>query len=245
MKRIFPLFLVFFLAVFPALAAKGIGEGYARPMFRELSQTITLMGGLDTNDTKVADEYIRLVYCGLYKQNFMDDLSWDKIRKEVMSRILEKKEYFRVLYEVISPFRIERYDFDTGSFPMTRDTAMINVGSIVLVSGEDFQPYCGLKKAVYYYPPNINLLLTKPLTIDKFPLPEDRVQDLLARMDEMKNMNRQFFGRIRFRITDIPGLVINNDNAVRSEMRGEVLAVDFFLDRDLTKPIGRLNVKTR
>ena len=238
--------ILFVFALFisaASYAAKDMGEGYAAPTFEELSQTAVLMGGLDINDPKVADEYIRLLYCDLYQKNFKDDVAWNKVQSSTISRILEKKEYFRVQYEVENDYKFDRYNFEGQYFPFTSDTAMVNVGSIVLLDPTTYHLYCDLKTSSEYFPPAINLVLTQPLTVNKFRLPMEQVQPLLARMDEMKNTTRQVFGRIRFRVTDVPGLVIFNDTPIRSELRGEVTAVDFFLDREMTRYLGSVDLR--
>ncbi len=229
--------------VHSSFAQKRVGEGYAQPTFGEIVQTMVLLKGYDINDRKVADEYGRLVYCNLYKKNFGNDVAWNKIRSQYVSRIIEKKEYFRVLYETTGIFNLDRYDFETQSFPISAQTAMKNVGSIKLFSAEEPRPDCGNMKALSVFPPIIILQLNQPLTLDRLNLPMEKVEKMLARIEEAGNKQRQVYGRLRMRITDAPGPIMSNDTIVRADLRGDVVSVDFFLDRELTKPIGGVKIR--
>ncbi len=240
MKHILIVFsLLLFLADFTAaVAEKNAGEGYAIPTHKELTQTIVLLRGLDINDPKVADEYARLTRCQLYKQHYKNDIAWNKIRMAVVSDTLEKKEYPRILYETSGVFQLDRYDFEGQYFPLSRKTAMTNVGTIVLLSSQEFQPYCGINQPPPQFPANVNLVLNQALTLNKFRVPAEKVEKILARMEEMGNPERYVYGRLRFRVIDVPGLVTVNDSIVRAELLGHVTAIDFFLDEKMTKQIG-------
>jgi len=204
---------------------------------------VLMQGGVDINNPKVADDYAQLAYCNLYQKNFKNDVEWNKIRAQISARVQEKKEYFRVLYETSSAFKLGRYNMETQSFPLTPKTAMVNVGSIMLTELEDYTRYCGIMKPSSFFPPAINLLLNQPLTVKEVKIPMDRVEKMLARMDETGNTDRKVYGRIRFRIIGAPGPVISNDQAVRSDVLGEIMSIDFFLDSELTKPVGKAQWK--
>jgi hypothetical protein len=232
-------FLLGFSGLPAASAANDIGEGYAAANFKELSQTILLMGGLDIKNPKVADEYLRLSYCGLYQKNFKNDFEWGKIRSDITTRVLEKREYYRVLYETMGLFKLDRYDTEDQSFPLSPDTAMVNVGSMELFTNVLYRPYCGLDgRGSAVFSPNITLVLNQPLTVRKFKIPQAEAEKLLARMAAMNNQDRQFYGRIRFRITGAPGNVVSFGQVQRTPLQGDITAVDFFLDSDMTKPLG-------
>lgn len=238
------LIICFFLASFAGLPARAavepnVGEGYAVPTFKEMYQTIILMRGMNINDQQVVDEYARLTRCPLYREHYKNDVAWNRIGKEIVARVLERKESARVLYETFGVFQLERYDFQGQYFPLTPKTAMTNVGTIVLLSSKDFEPYCRSNNPSPLLPPNVNLLLNQPLTINKVRVPPETVEKILARMDKAGNPERYVYGRIRFLVTDAPGLVFTNKKATRSELLGRVTAVDFFLDREMTKPLGR------
>jgi hypothetical protein len=231
-------FLLGFAGLSAASAANDIGEGYADTTFKELSQTMLLLGGLDIKDPKVADEYARLAYCGLYRQNFKNDFEWEKIRSQIIARVLEKKEYYRILYETTGVFNLGRYDSESHAFPFSPDTAMVNVGSIVLLSRLDYMPYCGLNGPSAVFSSDVRLTLSQPLTVSSLKFPQEGAEKLLARMAAMDNQDRQLYGRIRFRLTDARAVFDRWGRIQRSELQGDITAVDFFLDGEMTKPAG-------
>lgn len=229
-------FLLGLVGSSPASAAGGkIGEGYAPATFKELSQTLLMMGGLDIKDPKVVDEYAKLAYCTLYQKNFRDDFEWNKNRSAITARVLEKKEYYRISYETAGVFNLDRYDSASQSFPFTAGTAMVNVGSIALLASSVYRPFCGMEGTSAFFAPDVVLLPNKPLTVSGLRFPEAEAQKILAKMAETGNTDRQLYGRIRFRVTDAKMIFDRRGRAQRSELRGDITAVDFFLDADMTQ----------
>jgi hypothetical protein len=222
----------------PAFAQLDIGEGYVRPTYRELVQTAVMLDAFDIKTPQVTDEYARLMYCNLYKKEYVNDVGWSKIRQKIVSRAAEKKEYYRVLYETTGIFELERYNFTTQSFPLSKKTTLKNVGSILLITTLDVKPYCNIEE--FFFPTTISLQLNRPLTIDRLPLPPAEVESLLARIEETQDKRRLIYGRIRVRITDAP---VASSRDTRMFLNGDVRHVDFFIDPEMTKPIGGVQVR--
>jgi hypothetical protein len=215
------------------------GEGYAPVKFRDLSQAIALMGGIDITNPEVVDEYSRLFYCDQYQQNFKNDLELYKLRKMIVAHLQEKKIYFRTLYETSSSFQLGRYDTEGQFFPLSEQTAMVNVGSLTLTSGNDWREYCGVRKPSEIFPAKINLVLSRPLNLTTFRIPLEQAKKLLTRMAEQKNSDRTVYGRIRVRALDVSGLgSVRDRGGIRSELKGDVIAIEFFLDKEMTQPVG-------
>ena len=243
MKRGLIILFVFFTLVVPvqgAFAGLKVSEGYASVNFKELGQTIVGIGILDIRDPDVADDYARLVHCSLYRKNYANDVEWNKIRDQIIFDVMEKREYYRVMYEVYGVFKLGRYDFDRQFFPFARnkvgrDTAMRNVGYIELFSNKGYIPYCGRTNISKIFLPNIGLRPNHNVTVKGFGVPVEKVEGILARMEKAKNVDRLVYGRIRVRITE-PLPVISKHFKI--EMKGDVVSVDFFLDREMAKPIG-------
>jgi hypothetical protein len=231
------------LSVGTALAGQEAGEGYARPTYPELIQTLVLMGGSDINSPKVADEYGRLVYCNLYKKNYTNDVLWEKLRTEMVARALKKKEYFRVKYEVVGIFYLGRYDFKREYFPISDKTPIINVGTISLLSVEDTSLDCS-GQDIYssVFPMTVVAQLNEPLTIRGFKVSLDRVEKLMVRLEEAGDADHRVYGRIRVAISDAKGVDYSSNNTSRIVLNGKVISVDFFIDKDLTKPIASIRV---
>jgi hypothetical protein len=246
MNRYVAVFLVFMslaLSVQTALAAAPeVGEGYARPTFAELVQTLILLNGFDINDPKVADEYMRLVYCDLYRRNFGNDVMWDKIKNQVLVRTLKKREYFRVRYEVVGIFKLGRYDFKTEFFPISDKTAITNVGSVSLYTPGEQSLDCGGNNLSSMFPQNVVLELNEPLTVKGFHVAQKNVEKMMVRIQEAGNPNRQVYGRIRVFVTDAKGPDVSKANYNQVVLNGRVVSVDFFIDPQLTKPLGGIQI---
>lgn len=228
------------LSVQTALASSDIGEGYARPTFSELIQTTILLNGFDINDPKIADEYMRVVYCPLYRKNYGNDVIWNKIKNQVIVRALKKREYFRVRYEVVGIFKLGRYDFKNEFFPISDKTAITNVGSVSLYNPTAQSLDCGGRNLNSIFPQNIVLELNEPLTVMGFHVPQKNVEKMMVRIQEDGNPNRQIYGRIRVFVTDAKESDVANHS--RIVLNGGVVSVDFFIDPELTKPLGGIQV---
>jgi len=217
-------------------------EGYAKPTYPELIQTMILMGGADINEQRIADEYGRLVYCDLYRKNFSNDVLWEKLRDEITARAVKKREYFRVKYEVVGLFYLDRYDFKNEYFPISKKSPITNVGSINLFSPLDPKTDCSGASIYSIFPMEVVLQLNEPLTIERFKVSLDRVEKLMVRMEEAGDTSRRVYGRIRMVVTDAKGLDVSRGNSTQITLNGKVISVDFFIDSDLTKPIASIRV---
>lgn len=239
------IFFSFFLMLAAGISTTGHadsmesgGEGYAAASYKDLSQTIAMMGGVDITNPKVVDDYTKIFYCEQYQKSFKNDLEWHKIRSLIIDRVQHKKDYFRTLYETYGTFQLGRYDMEGKFFPLVGGTALMNVGSIVLFSYDQFTPYCRLRKASDSFPSNITLLLKRPLTLNSFRVPMDEAKELLSRMVSLKDEDRKVYSRIRFHVLETPGLFMRMDRVVGTTLKGEITAIDFFLDQEMTRPVG-------
>lgn len=244
MKRFFPVLVVLSLVVFAASDVRGqsidiseVGEGYASPTFKEMMQTITMMGGLDVANQDVADEYAKLIYCDLYTQKFKNDFEWNAVRRELVSRVLEKKELYRVQYEIQSAINLDRYNFESQLFPLTKDTQLENVGRITILDKSKFEPFCNIKNVLEakYYSMDVRILLHQPILMTSLKMPMDEAQKMLKKMEEMKIESRKLYMRIRFRLSGTP--VVNRAGGARTayaEAPAHIKSIDLFLDRDMT-----------
>lgn len=214
-----------------------IGEAYALPTFKELTQTTILLGGLDINDPKIADEYAKLSYCDLYKNNYKNDFQWNNIKQQIVSRVLEKKEMYRLQYEIHGSVRLGRYDFERQFFPFVENSKLVNVGSMVILESSSYTKYCdGLE--IGLFPKTMFVILNQPLTLDSIKMPMDEAEKFLAKLEDMKIFNRTLYVRFRFKIIDVSRVVASRekeDKNVRTDFRGKLSTIDFYYDREMTK----------
>jgi hypothetical protein len=72
----------------------------------------------------------------------------------------------------------------------------------------------------------------------------EEAKKLLERMERMDNTDRRLYVRFRMRIISIvptPIEKLNIQTVIR--LRGELTGIDIFLDRALTQPFARVEVK--
>jgi hypothetical protein len=251
MRILFLLLFTMFVSGFPAVVLHAqeesgvfsqdasddveMGEAYAATNFKELVQAMILMGGLDINDPKMADEYAKLVYCNLYKENFSDDFEWNNIRRQIVSRVLEKKEPYRVNFEIFSVIKLERYDFENQIFPLTADTKLVKVGTMIVYDRKsDYVPYCDQDLQSPLMPLFIQLGLSQPLTFDKLKIPMDEAEELIDAFERLKVMDRQLYARFRTRLSFVGELEESQGGLRRATIRAELKSIDLFLDKEMT-----------
>ncbi len=223
-------------------------EGYARPDYRDMIQTIVVLGGLDINKPAVAEEYARLIECTAYRKYHADDFSWNGIRQQVVERVRSKKENYRIHYEYPGLVKLDRYDFAKQTFPLTPDTRFNNVGRMDVVTQAAARPYLcrtdSEDKKDPYFPMLIGLTLNTPLDLKGFAMAPEQAEALLAKLKARGVADRSIFVRFRFRVVDQPKIITDKKGIMhRAELIGNIEHIDFFLDRDLTAWIASVPVK--
>lgn len=230
------------------------GESYADPVYKELTQTLVMMDGVDVSNPIIANEYAKMFYCDLYRQNSRNDFDWQKIRHQIISRVLQKKEYYRIQYQMPATVKLNVYNFETQDFPFTPTTALVRVGSIELLNlvhisdhTKGITKLCGALDWSPGFPMNHVVIMHQPMTFDRLKIPMDEAKLLLEKMTAMRNTDRMLYIRMRFRIQalnrKIPPPPLNL-RRVRAEYLSEVTQIDVFLDQEMTKFITTIHIKT-
>lgn len=249
--KIMTILLLALLAASPAMAEEdpkqGRGESFAAPTFRELALTSLMLEAFDSSSNEVIDEYAKLMYCPLYKEKFKSDFEWNSIRQELGRKLQGKREYFRTHYEVYGTVYLGRYSFETQDFPFVRDTALVNVGSLTLLSlipraNLDIRRLCGDREPSPIFPTTYLFMLQQPLTLDRLRMPMDEAEALLKRMDLMNNKERSLFIRFRVRLLGAGRMYARGAN-LNLLMRGELVSIDLFYDREMTKHFAVVSLK--
>lgn len=227
-----------------------IGQGFAQPTYEEMIQSVIILGGLDINDNAVADEYGKMIYCDVFKKNYKNDFEWNNIRRQIVSRVLEKKELFRLQYEIYGEVNLGRYDFANQIFPLTEETQLIGIGSLSVFDFGRFEPYCkgGPKtRGEPLFPRGINLNLNQKLMLEGLKMPMEEAEQLLKTMQEMEIKNRKLYTRFRVRLMDIPRMTkdLQKTRNISVMVGAQVLAIDFFLDPELSMKVASINPMLR
>jgi hypothetical protein len=246
------LFVVFVLclglltAARPAGAFTDAGEAYVYPTFSELTQATILLGGMDIRDTNVLDEYIKLMYCDLYKDNYKNDFSWHGIEKQILSRVTTRKEYFRSLFQLGGVIQLGQYDFNEHQYPLREGTAFQHVGYMSLFTPDDFKPYCqfadpitGEGHASYggVFSKNINIALSEPFTFAGIKMTQQEAEKLFGMMQKMgTEKDRKLYIRFRFRIQGVADAKRDPKGTYwQTVLNGEIISIDLFYDKEMTK----------
>lgn len=230
------------------------GESYAIPNYRELTQTLMMLDGLDITNPQVANDYARMFYCDLYKANSTNDFDWQKIRTQIVQRVTAKKDYYRIQYQLSGTVFLNVYNFETQDFPFTPRSALVRVGQMLLMdftsrvdSSYGIVPLCGYDGFAPSLPLGHTIVMSQTLTFDRLKMPMDEAKTLLERMQAMHNQDRRLYVRFRFRLQSIaqkpppPGRL--NMRRHRVVYNGELKQVDLFLDKEMTKFLTTVHVK--
>lgn len=228
--------------------AQPVSEGYASVNYGDIIQTIVVLGGYDIEDPQVAEAYVRQQFCDQFKKLRSDDFAWDALRKQAVQRLRDHKEPYRIQYEHSGVISLGRYDSAIGGFPLTPDSAMQNVGHMEIVSEKNASAqFCAAGDTGRierpFFPLQVGLTLANPLTITHVYMPQDRAEAVLKSMAAQGLADRQIYVRIRFRVAGQPTILTQKERAYRADLSGQLRAVDFFLDKDLTiwlaaQPVG-------
>ena len=230
------------------------GESYVQPTYREMTQTLMMLDGLDITNPIVANDYAQMFYCELFRSSSKNDFEWQKIRTQIVQRVSAKKDYYRIQYELGDTIFLSVYNFETQDFPFTPQSALIRVGNMSLMgfqSSRDksygIEKQCGNPEYAPSFPRAHVLQLSQPLTIDRLKLPMDEAKLLLEKMAALRNNDRRLYVRFRFRLQSIirkappPGKL--NFRRSRIIYLGEVKQIDLFLDQAMTKFLTTVHIK--
>ncbi len=234
---VFVFLLTSLTVVRPAGAFTEAGEAYIYPTFSELTQTTLMLGGMDMTKPEILDEYIRMMYCDLYRENFTHDFAWHEIEKQILARVNSKTEYYRSLYQLGGVIELGQYDFQNRHFPLISNTAFQNVGYMELFSEGDFKPYCEVQNPVTgaitmggrVFPIDINIVLSEPLSLTAIKASKEQAQNLLDMFAKMRSQKRILYIRFRFRVQSV------QSKRAKTDLNGEIVSIDIFYDKEMTK----------
>ncbi len=230
--------MILFMFGFSKITLSESGNGYANPSFKNLSKTITMLSGVNILDNAVIDDYARIIYCDLYKQEFLDDFSWVKVRRAIREDVQNANNSFHRYYQVVGEVNLERYNFEEGYFPLTKESMLDKVGSMYIYEQVYNVPSCGhvghLKSYAYFYSVNID----KPMTVKSIYLSRDKSVQLVDYLEEKNNLDRTIYIRFRIKLDKVIDIDGGEDVRKKALLSGSVEAVDFFADQELTMHIG-------
>lgn len=225
----------------PAQAQETIGRGYSVADYRSLVQTYLgfYNGGNPTSD--MIDDYAKLTYCKLYKQHFRDDFEWAVIQKDLKESFHSSHNETNYHYEVGGDIQIDRYDFERKSFPIQEKYQLHNVGKISIYSPDSYFSFCGETGFPKYLPSTFMLSSSKPLNIKEIPVSESKARRIIDHIN-VREGERVVFIRFRMEFLDYKIEKLQSKTLV-AHVHGNVTAVDFFLDPQLTQKIYSVDLE--
>jgi hypothetical protein len=195
------------------------------------------------------------MYCDLYKDNYKNDFSWYEIKKQILSRITTRKEYYRSLFQIGGVVQLGQYDFETSQFPLKEDTAFQNVGYMSLFSPDDMKPYCEFTDAStgenFYatgglFSKSINIALSDPFTFSSLKVSQKEAEKIFNTMQRLgSDKDRKLYIRFRFRVQAIADTKREKRSGqyYQTVMSGEIISIDLFYDKEMTKWLMRLPLR--
>lgn len=222
---------------FAATAEVAGSDGFAPVSYRDFARTVTMMGGVDIQNIDAADAYAEINYCILFQQKYLNDLEWHDLRKNIITRVMEKKDSYRTLFQADDAFIIGRYDPVKQSFVLDKDSALNGVGFLGLDVDKVFSCVAG-ERVASVYSNSMRVLLSQPFTLQEVRVPLEEAKRILPLIKQTERGKRFLYARLRFRVMSAPRKV---HEAGMMELAGEMVSVDFFLDKELTMPITVLH----
>lgn len=214
-------------------------EGFALANYEDLSFTAASFDQTIGENDQMIDQYIEIFHCEAYKAVYKNDFELQKLRQKIRKEVAEKKDPFHRFYEILIPVRFDRYDFQGQYFPLDQKSKMVAVRAIMVFSGDwKNRGNCVNRFGQIYFPMNYQVVLTKPITIDRIRISTIDAEALLNR--GKKVATRTAYLRIRFRILDKLGYggPERASEARFSALQGAIEAIDFFEDPEATKLIS-------
>lgn len=229
-----------------ALAApdENRGGAFSAPTYRELVRTMILTGAFDIKEEAIANEYARTFHCEEYKKYFQDDFQWNDVRIRITEALEKKKTSYRSEFEVAGMIKLDRYNFDQQLFPLTADTKMSNLGSLVLLEGNEVERTCvGSGEGERVFPRTIYAKLSHPFTFEELRIPMDEAEILVDKIEAMKNKDRSLYVRFRLVFSHGADIRMSKGNVATSAVfKSSLHSVDLFYDQDLTQKFMSLPV---
>lgn len=220
------------------------GSAFSAPTYRELVRTMILTGAFDIKEEEIANEYARTFHCEEYKKYFQDDFRWNEVRIKIIEDLQKKQNSYRSEFEVAGMVKFDRYDFDQQLFPLSADTKMSNLGSLLLLESKEVERPCiGSNEGERVFPRIVYAKLNHPFNFGELRIPMDEAEILIDKIAAMKNKDRVLYVRFRLIFSHGADIRLNKNNMASSAtFKSTLHSVDLFYDQDLTQKFMTLPV---
>ncbi|HEY1095619.1 MAG TPA: DUF4852 domain-containing protein [Alphaproteobacteria bacterium] len=212
---------------------------YDIPNLQNMTDFVFANGMINPNDQDQLIEYVMIKDCDLYKEYYLDDFAWNKIRARILDNSKELHDDVITHFVMPANFLVTRYNFTTKSFDLSKSSQLINVNLMNLT--KDVVPLCprlnvspSLKMLPYYY----YLKIDTPLSLYRIPMAEDMGKKILDSMETVQEggmVSRRLYALLYMSADSV--LDLNNQKGV---FLGRIDKIEFFLDQKRTQRIRTL-----
>ncbi len=227
---------------------KGIEDEYVPPDVENLSKLYWAIGKLDIEEDDLLDSYLMINECNLYLQNYHDDFEWKKIRKATREHILNNMNEFPTRLELIVPISLDRYDIENEVFELSSDSRIAGLRRLdFAMNNEAYKETCGRKGEIYEYPPNLIIVLNRPLVVEKVPMKPELAHlfledskiayDNLPLKLQVRKYERMAFLRLKVRITQYKNTLRVRGGELRAVVFGRLDGYEVYADEKKLKPL--------
>lgn len=230
------------LVALPAHAKRSVSD-YAEANLSDLTKFAAHYKTIDLADMSVFKEFLKVTDCEIYKNVSNSPFKLQEIQQPYLKHLATQQQQDMELYfRIPVTFRISGYNFDTQSFPVLPDSQFIKVNILELTQVQ--QQGCVMgegpsTKVSSNYFSKLNM----PISIYRIPVQRDIAESLTRRLAMYRsNENiRLIYGYILLQIEPIQPEIQKADIFKRTLVRGNVQAVDLYLDPDHKIPFKRLD----
>lgn len=224
----------FFVLFFCLLAANAQAQAFEQLTYSNVIKSLVRFDALNLQNDKILDDYAQLNDCDSFYKNFRDDFAMQKRRAALRAYIKENRSEFPDSYYFTAPMRLDQFDFKTRVFRLHDKSKLTNVNSFSLVALKS-REVCVKGAKLTFVPDEIGVVIDQPVTIEGLPIAEDKAAQLIKRMNAAKNFNRVIYTRFSLLLVFAPPIV--KETATRYNADAQLLSVEFFEDKEMTKPI--------
>lgn len=220
-----------FLSATPARAE---GGDYAEATLPNIIKMFVRFGVYDIRKDNAIDFYGKVVECKIFRDNYIDDFKWQRVRTALRESIKQNIAAFPTGVRYDAELQLGKYDFHEGIYRFSEKTAQFNAN--VFVISIHSSNFC-TRDTPNLLPSEYRFVLDQPVHIAGIPMSESDGSKLLAKLREAGNKDLVVYTRFNMRVTYIAPLEAPTQDAAKgkgdfvlAQPRGENLRIDTHLD---------------
>lgn len=209
-------------------------EDYMEANLIDLTKFAAHYKAIDITNAEVFREYLKITECAVYKNISTSPFKLQEAQQAIVRELTQKQHQDKELYfRIPVTFRISGYNFDTQSFPVIRENQFNRVNILELTKNQP--PMCGDGDTVDAEKVSASYFakLNAPISVFRIPIQRDIAESISNRLvSSTSDPNiRTLYGYILLQVEAIQPEVQTNDIFTRTLVRGNVMAIDLFIDQ--------------